>query len=162
MIEQDQYNQNEHLSLDQIARDQLDYGEKWADILILNGMKGLEQGTEMALRNPVVYLQETNLEQLPVELHQKWTNLLDLSEAFVQIAGTEKRDWGKSVSGLEKLQNLMQSGSIEPNYQVIIDIIRLSSQLFEQSITKVPGNVDSTYYQGNIEAMKSHISAMLR
>ncbi len=179
MIEQDPINQKEQLSIDQLAKLQLDYSMKCAKIIELYFLERyygrepkpyvnspiflvmqthIEKGVGFALNNPVSYLKEVRLEQLPEKLRQGWSDLFNLSEPLIKINSTKNTDWNQSTNNLEQLQRLIHSTGINSNYQnTLSNIVRLSSDLFAQSIKEESGNIEPECYEDNLEAMRQEI-----
>ena len=141
----------------QVAEQQRLLGAEWADLYATDVDKHSFKNAEIVLRNPLVYLQGLRPNQLPKDLTEKWSNLLNLSETVAVVAATEDKEWSTGVTGIEKIQSLMFSGSIDPAYRgSISDIMRLSSELFAESTMIVPGN--TSYFAGNIRGMSSWIN----
>ncbi len=134
----------------EVADRQRVVGEQWATAYA-------EQpagSAEIVLRNPAVYLNDVNTFQLPGEQQEKWGKLSDAADAAVRIAGTVEHTWSSSSTPLERLQSLVRDKEIDPNYRSIVaDIMRVSSDLFAESVEIVPGNTN--YYAGNVLGAES-------
>jgi len=141
----------------EVAERQLTLGLEWADIFAKTGDINQAKSAEIVLRNPSVYIRDVRPGQLPEYLRSKWADLINLSDDVVKRVATEDKAWDDQTSGIEKLQNLMFTGNIDPRYRVSIsDVLRLSSELFAQSSQIEPGN--TSYYIGNVQGMQSWIS----
>ena len=139
-----------------VAERQLTLGNEWADLFAEKGNVELAKSAEITLRNPIVYLRDVSPSQLNEELKQEWSELLAFSESLVNVAQVDTKEWSNSTSGLEKLQQLMCVGAINPDYKgSISDVIRKSSKLFSESSRLVPGN--TAYYAGNVQGMAGWI-----
>lgn len=140
----------------QVAEQQLLLGNAWADIYA-NGSAGdnrPDQSAEITLRNPAVYLQDLDRQQLPEDLQEGWKVLLSYGESLASIAATKPVEWSPGVSSLEKIQNLMYSGNIDPDFcSSVADVMRFASGLFAKSTQIVPGN--TPYFAGNVQGMES-------
>lgn len=140
----------------QIAEQQRLLGAEWADLYAQGANKHSFNSAEIVLRNPLVYLQGLNPNQLPVDIEERWSNLLDFCEDVIKVAATEDKDWSVGTTGLEKVQSLLVSGSMDKGYRgSVSDIIRISSELFAESTLIIPGN--TSYFAGNIRGMSSWI-----
>ena len=142
----------------QVAEQQLALGMAWADIYA-NGTSRdnrPDQSAEITLRNPAVYLQDLDRQQLPEDLQKGWNVLLSFAGSVATIAATKPVDWSPGVSSLEKIQNLMHSGNIDQDYcGSVADVMRSASELFAKSTQIVPGN--TPYFAGNVQGMESWI-----
>ena len=139
-----------------VAERQLTLGNEWADLFAEKGNVDLAKSAELTLRNPIVYLQDVSPSQLNEELKQEWSELLAFSESLVSATQVGSAEWSHQTSGLEKLQQLMYAGKINPDYKgAISDVIRKSSKLFSESSKLVPG--DTAYYAGNVQGMAGWI-----
>ncbi len=141
----------------QVGELQLSLGSEWADIFAVTGTTEQAKSAEITLRNPLVYLNDVRLSQLPEEIQDKWANLLILGEEVVKAAGTEDKKWSRSSSSLEKLQSLMFTGNINPEHRIsIANVIREASKVFSESVAINPGN--TRYYSGNVIGMQGWIN----
>ncbi len=133
-------------------------GAEWANLYAKHADKHSFKNAEIVLRNPIVYLQGLHPDQLPKEIEERWSKLLDFSEDVVSVASSEDKEWSAGTTGIEKLQTLMFSGSVNPEYRgSISDILRLSSELFAESTAIIPG--DSKYFAGNVRGMEGWINS---
>lgn len=142
-----------------VAEQQVLLGEEWADLMVQASRdEPIDQGTEIVLRNPTVYLEDVSLYQLPSELHGCWKALFERCETTIAAAATEDKGWAPGVSSIGKLQNLLFSGSLDPGYKASVAyVMREASQLFALSSRVVPGK--TSYYAGNARAMGSWITS---
>lgn len=132
-----------------VAEQQRQLGTEWAQVYAAEPV----QSAEIALRNPVVYLRDVTVTELPEGLQAGWAELLDTSEKLVSAAETVKEEWGSDVSGIERLQVRMFSGNLKPEYrEPIAEVITDASRLFADSSQFRQGN--TTYYAGNIQGMQ--------
>lgn len=149
-------------SPEQIAQRQLISGNEWAELYANDSSEDAPmKSAEIVLRNPCVYLNDISndfsFNKLSEDLRTRWNSLLVFSDAVVRVAGTEDKEWNESTSGIEKLQGLMYSGSVNPKFRgSIADVMRLSSELFAESSVIIPGNTH--YYEGNVRGMESWIT----
>lgn len=131
-----------------VADTQANLGQEWAAIY---GNPTIEpdKSAEIILRNPSVYLHDVSPNQLPEELQKKWTDSLSYADTIAENASTEQQEWGREVSGFEKLQSLVRDGEIKSTHRgAVADIMRSASALFAESTLHVPGN--TKYYAGNL------------
>lgn len=136
-----------------VAEQQLQLGTEWAQVYAAEPV----QSAEIALRNPVVYLRDVSMADLPEGLQAGWAELLDTSEKLVNAAETVKEEWGSDVSGIEKLQVKMFSGNLKPEFrEPISQVIADASKLFADSSRFRQGN--TTYYAGNVKGMQGWLN----
>ncbi len=155
-----------HLSAPELANNPAQLGElqrqvglEWADFYAANIEP--DNGAEIVLRNPAVYLRDVRPIQLPEKLRKEWVGLLEYSDAVAKVASTEDSGFSNDTSGIEKIQSLMNSGRINSDFRGSVgDIMRISSRLFAESIVVVPGN--TSYYAGNVVGMEAWFSRRLQ
>ncbi len=140
------------LNAETIAAQQRQLGDEWADLYA--AQETPLKTAEIALRNPVVYLRNVSLSSLPEGQREGWSAFLENTDKLVELAKTTENEWAADTNGLDKLQNLMFSGSLDPKYrEPIAQKIREASTLFADSSDFRSGN--TAYFAGNVRAMDS-------
>lgn len=140
------------LSAESIAEQQRQLGDEWADLYA--AQETPLKTAEIALRNPVVYLRDVSLSNLPENIREKWGACLETTDKLVELAQTSDSVWSQGTNGIEKLQHLMVSGNLDSKYrEPIAQTIRDASTLFADSSVIREGN--TPYYDGNVRAMDS-------
>ena len=135
----------------EVAEKQRLYGLEWGRIYYENDQP---TSTEIAVRNPVVYLNEGHPGKLPESMKQEWFDLLDYSKELVDQIDGNQTEWARNTTEIEKIQCLIRDGKIPSRFKgSISDVIIWSSDLFTRSTYEVAGNTD--YYLGNVNAMES-------
>ena len=130
-------------------------GKAWADIYS-DPSKPPTSSAEIVLRNPAVFLRDVDKVKLPEDIRGKWKELSAFADSLAQIAATNPVEWG-SVNGLDKLQQLVFTGNVKPDFRRSIgDVMKVSSDLFAESVDVSPG--DQRYFAGNVVGAESWLA----
>lgn len=128
-----------------VAERQKQAGEMWA----IEYANKVDASAEIILRNPIVYLNDVNVNLLPMEHQENWSKVLEAAKTAVLLAGTGEVEGYSSASPLEQLQSLVFSNQIDPSYRgTVSDVMRVASNAFSDSVQHIPGNTG--YYAGNV------------
>lgn len=104
---------------------------------------------EIVLRNPLAYLRDVSLDSLPETLGERWRQVNGWANDIADKCVTERMEWGQGLNGLEKLQNLVDKGKVDPFYRdMVAGVMVSSSNVFAESTKHVPGN--TRYFEGNV------------
>ena len=141
----------------EIAEAQRLLGSAWGEVYF----KKQPTNAEIALRNPVVYINEGNTSRLPETLKQEWFDLLDYCKVVVDQIDQNKTEWARNTSEIEKIHTLVRDGKVSSTFKgSIADIIIRGSELLAVSVVEVPPK-NPDYYKGNTSGMEGWITRHL-
>ena len=145
-------NQDPYQGLEQnpelVASEQVRLADEWARVYADPDHEPTTSA-EIIFRNPSVYLNDVNRSQLPEDLKLGWEKAEKFAEQIVSFGDSKETEWSRYASPIEKVQSLVQSGSMNPMVRgSVADLMRVSAGLFSESTKHIPGN--TPYYAGNV------------
>ena len=122
------------------------------------------RSAEMALRNPVAYLNTSAIYGLSDELRERWANFQDACEQLVASLDSRANRGAGSSNPLERLQGLVDTSNIRQTRNVgfssvsrqdrqrVADAMTLASELFAESLRETPQAVVESHdlFAGNV------------